>query len=178
MLIAPPQNVRYDIDRYKRASARLIGDFEGMRSPAHISVNHQHRCKPFVARHAIMQMGEKLGMLTPQELHISNFKYFKNDDSSYTIYACVVVNDFTARWFKGLQNSMRIIQKQVVPHIVIARNIPPDKFKKLWPKFEQARFQTKFLADRLTVLEKETYVPHSRWQIIKEFKFGEKLMEY
>jgi hypothetical protein len=176
MLIAPPKSVMYDIDRYKRASARMIGNFQGLTSPAHISINQQHRCKPFMARHAISQMGETLGLLTPQTLHISNFKYFNNADTSFTIYACIVVNDHTGRWFKGLQNSMRIIRKQSVPHIVVVKNIPADKFRLLWPKFEHARFQTSFIADKLTVLEKETYTEGSKWKIYKEFKFGERLM--
>jgi 2'-5' RNA ligase len=178
MLIAPPKNVIYDIGRYKRASARLIGDFPGMNSPAHISVNHQHRCKPFTARHAISQMSDKLGLLTPQELQISNFKYFTHGQTGFTIYACVVTNDHIDRWFKGLQSSMRIIQKLSVPHITVAKNISADKFKLLWPRFEQCKFQTSFIADKLTVLERETYVQNSRWQILKEFRFGERLMEY
>lgn len=178
MLIAPPKNIMYDIDRYKRASARVIGDFPGLLSPAHISINRQHRCKAFVARHAIAQMGEKLGMLTPQELQINNFKYFTHGNTGFTIYACIVTDDYTSRWFKGLQNSMRIIQKQYVPHITIVKNIPPDKFKLLWEKFKLCNYQAKFTADHLKVLERETYVQTSRWQILKEYKFGEKLMEY
>ncbi len=178
MLIAPPKNIMYDIDRYKRAAARVIGDFPGLRSPAHISINHQHRCKPFVARHAIAQMQDKLGLLTPQELQILNFKYFNHGQTGMTIYACIVVNEHTGRWFKGLQHSMRVIQKQYVPHITVVKNLPPDKFSLLWPKFEQCRYQATFTADHLKVLERETYVQQSRWHIFKEFKFGEKLMEY
>jgi hypothetical protein len=178
MLIAPPKSVIYDIGRYKRASARLIGDFPGMNSPAHISINHQHRCKPFIARHAISQMGEKLGLLSTHEIQIYNFKYFTHGQTGFTIYACVVMNERTARWFKGLQSSMRIIQKNVVPHITIVKNISPDKFKLLWPKFEECRYQNSFTAECLTVLERETYVPQSRWQKYKEFRFGERLMEY
>lgn len=178
MLIAPPDNIRYDIDSYKRASARVIGNYEGLTSPAHISINHQHRSKPFVARHAISQMAGKLGLLTPHQIHICNFKYFTHGDAGMTIYACVVMDEPTQRWFKGLQGSMRIIQKPIVPHITVVRNIHPDKFKLLWPKFEQCKYNASFLADKLIVLERETYNPNARWQKFKEFKFGEQLMEY
>lgn len=176
MLIAPPKPLIYDIDRYKRASARTIGDFNGMHSPAHISINTQHRCKPFIARHGITQMGEKLGHLAPLELQVSNFKYFNHGQSGMTIYACVVVNDHTARWFKALRNSMRIIHKNFVPHITVVKNIPAEKFAKLWPKFESCRYQSTFLADKLMVLERETYNQQSKWQVFKEYRFGDKLI--
>ena len=176
MLIAPPTTVRHGIDRYKRASARVIGDFPGMRSPAHISINHQHRCKPFISHHAIEQMGEKLGHLPPFELQISNFKYFNHGQTGLTIYACIVVNDHTARWFKLLRESMRVIQKNFVPHITVVKNIPDEKFKQLWPKFESSRYQNSFTADRLTVLERETYNQQSKWTILNEYRFGDKLI--
>lgn len=100
MLIAPPKSVMYDIDRYKRASARIIGDFPGLRSPAHISINRQHRCKPFIAQHGLSQMAEKLGHISPMELKISNFKYFTHGPNAMTIYACIVVDQHAERWFK------------------------------------------------------------------------------
>lgn len=178
MLIAPPKSVMYDIDRYKRASARVIGDFSGMRSPAHISINHQHRCKPFVAQHGLSQMAESLGLISPLELKISNFKYFTHGPNAMSIYACIVVNEHNERWFKALRNSMRLVQKSFVPHITVVKNIPAEQFKKLWPKFETARYQASFLADRLTVLHRETYMEGSGWKVYREFQFGHKLMQY
>lgn len=178
MLIAPPKSVMYDIDRYKRASARVIGTFAGMHSPAHISINRQHRCKPFISQHGLSQMAEKLGHIAPMELKISNFKYFTHGPNAMTIYACIVVNEHNDRWFKALNNSMRIIQKHFVPHITVVKNIPAEKFNKLWPKFETARYQNSFLADRLVVLHKETYAERAKWQIYREFPFGGRLMEY
>jgi 2'-5' RNA ligase len=168
----------YDIDRYKRASARVIGDFAGMRSPVHISINRQHRCKPFIAQHGLSQMAEKLGHISQMELKISNFKYFTHGPNAMTIYACVVTDERTERWFKALNNSMRIIHKHFVPHITVVKNIPAEKFNLLWPKFATARFQSSFLADKLIVLEKETYMEGSRWKIYREFPFGNQLMEY
>jgi len=178
MIIAPPKNVMYDIDRYKRASARVIGNFDGMHSTAHISINHQHRCKPFVAQHGLSQMAESLGHISPIELQISNFKYFTHGNNAMTIYACVVINERNDKWFKALRNSMRLVQKNFVPHITVVKNIPAEKFKLLWPKFEQCKLQCSFKADRLTVLQRETYNERSRWEIYREFPFGTKLMEY
>lgn len=168
----------YDIDRYKRASARVIGNFEGMNSPAHISLNQQHRCKPFIAQHGLSQMAEKLGHITPLELHIHNFKYFTHGPNSMTIYACIVINDRSERWFRALRDSMRVVNKTYVPHITIVKTITAEQFRKLWPKFQQCNFQSSFVADRLIILEKDTHDPQSRWQKYREFKFGHKLMEY
>lgn len=178
MLIAPPKSVMYDIDRYKRASARLIGNFDGMHSPAHISINHQHRCKPFIAQHGLSQMAENLGYLSPLQLQISNFKYFTHGQAGMTIYACIVLNEYNERWFKALRNSMRLVQKNFVPHITVVKNIPADKFNILWPKFENARYQSAFIADRLIVLQKETYADRAKWEKYREFQFGGKLMTY
>lgn len=178
MLIAPPKELRYDIDRYKRASARVIGNFDGMHSPAHISINTQHRCKPSIARHGISQMADRLGYLPPLELKINNFKYFNHGQSGMTIYACIVTDDHTTRWLKLLRDSMSMVQKSFVPHITVVKNIPADKFAQLWPKFESCRYKSSFMADRLTILERETYNQQSRWQIFEEHRFGDKLMMY
>jgi len=178
MLIAPPKNVMYDIGRYKRASARVIGDFPGLNSPAHITINQKHRCKPYDARHGISQIGDKLGLLTPANLQVSNFKYFDHGPSGFTIYACVIMNEATQRWFKGLQAAMGVINKTSIPHITVVKNLSPDNFRILWPKFQACKFQCSFWAEKLTVLERETYAEKARWAIYKEFKFGEKLMQY
>ena len=178
MIIAPPDDVMYEIDRYKRASAKVIGNFEGMRSPAHISINHQHRCKPFVVHHGLSQMAESMGHISPINLQISNFKYFTHGSQGMTIYACIVVNERNDRWFKALRTSMRLVQKNFVPHITIVKNLPAEKFGRLWPKFEQCKLQCSFKADRLTVLHKETYNERAKWELYKEFRFGTKLADY
>jgi hypothetical protein len=104
MLIAPPKGVMYDIDRYKRASARVIGDFAGMRSPAHISINRMHRCKPFIAQHGLSQMAEKLGQHNPAgSCRSAILNTLPTAQTAMTIYACIVVaNDHADRWFKAL----------------------------------------------------------------------------
>ncbi|GAB3931754.1 2'-5' RNA ligase family protein [Mucilaginibacter myungsuensis] len=178
MLLELPKNLMYDIGRYKRASARVIGNFPGLDSAAHISLNHRHRCKPNIERHGISQIGEKLAMITPMQLQVYNFKYFTHGDTGYTIYACIVMNEQTQRWFKAVQNSLGMVQKITIPHITIVKNISPEKFQLLWPKFAQSKFSSGFIADKLTVLERETYVQQSRWKRYKDFKFGEKLMQY
>lgn len=175
MIISPPAEINAEIDRYKRASARKIGEFNSMHSKAHISINWQMRCKPFQAQPQIMRMAGPLGMLPPMRLKIDGFKHFASGDK-YTIYAAFTEDDRTKSWFKMLRQQMRITTKSFIPHITVTRSIPKDAFNYLWPFFKDRPFEADFIADRLTVLERETYVLQSNWRTFAELQFGTQLL--
>lgn len=171
MLISPPEKVIKEIDRYKRASLRVIGEFESMHSKAHISITHQYRCRPYLVQHAIVQMEKRLSEMPPIELQINGFAAFQHGETAKTIYARLANNPQVENWFFQLKKQMKIQVKNFTPHITIAKKIPNTSFNRLWPHFEKCSYQDSFLVDRLTILKRETYDEYARWEIYKELYF-------
>ena len=46
IILSPPGRINDQVKKYKQSSARLIGDFEGMHSKAHISIKTLKRQRP------------------------------------------------------------------------------------------------------------------------------------
>jgi 2'-5' RNA ligase len=177
MIISPPDEIKKEIDRYKRASVNVIGHFEGMHSTAHITITHQVRCKPFLVYPAISRMQQRLNTMPPIQLQINGFAYFNHGAVSRTIYAIIERTAKTDNWFRLLTGEMGIKVKNFVPHITIAKNIPVTAFNKLWPNFENRQWQAAFSVNSLTVLEKETFVEYSKYRVHKELFFSNRLKE-
>ncbi|HEY2580767.1 MAG TPA: 2'-5' RNA ligase family protein [Mucilaginibacter sp.] len=177
MVISPPDHIKKEITRYKRASVNLIGHFEGMHSTAHITITHQTRCKPFLVQPAILKMGIRLKTINPVELQITGFNFFSHGQTAKTIYAEIEITPHSENWFKLLQREMGIKVKNFVPHMAIAKNIPVTAFKKLWPNFENREFSETFKPDSLTILHRETFVEYCEWRVYKELFFANKLKE-
>lgn len=178
MIISPPDAIKKEISRYKRASANLIGHFESMHSAAHITITHQVRCKPFLVHPTIARMEKRLAIITPIDLQITGFNYFNHGKKGKTIYAAVEITPKTKNWFKLLKLQIGIKPQNFVPHITIARNIPVTSFNKLWPNFENRQWETAFMANCLTILERDTYVEYCEWKIYRDLWFGDKLLAF
>ncbi len=177
MIISPPDTLKKEISRYKRASVNVIGHFEGMHSTAHITITHQTRCKPFLAQPAILQMEKRLSSVHPIELHISGFAFFNHGQTGKTIYAVIERTAKTDNWFKLLRMQMGIKVKNFVPHITVARNIPVTSFNKLWPNFENREFSETFTANSITILHRDTFAEYHEWRVYKELFFANRLKE-
>jgi 2'-5' RNA ligase len=178
MIISPPDHIKKQVSRYKRASVNIIGQFKGMHSIAHITITNQHRCKPFLAQPAILQMEKQLSSLHPVELQIKGFNFFKHGTTSMTIYAVIEPTGLNAGWFKLLKKQMGIKVKNFVPHITIVKNIPPSVFYKLWPYFEKSTFTEIFRAESLTILHRDTFAEYVEWRVYRELYFGNRLMAF
>jgi 2'-5' RNA ligase len=175
MIISPPDDIKKEISRYKRASVNLIGHFEGMHSTAHITITHQTRCKPFFAQPLILQMEKRLNTIPPIDIQINGFDFFNHGQTAKTIYAKIDSTTHTDQWFKLLKSEMGIKVKNFVPHITIARNIPVTAFNKLWPNFENRVFSQTFKVDGLTILQRDTFVEYCEWKLYRELFFANKL---
>jgi 2'-5' RNA ligase len=178
MIISPPDDVIKQISKYKRASANKIGLFKGMHSIAHISITHQERCKPFMAEPFILNMEKRLLSMQPVELRISGFNYFTHGAVGFTIYAVVNAAPPNNNWFKLLSRQKGIRVVNFVPHITVLKNISPSLFKKLWPYFENSKYETSFKANSLTILHRETFAEHAEWRPYKELYFGNRLLAF
>ncbi len=178
MIISPPDTIKKQVSRYKRASANVIGKFKGMYSIAHITITHQQRCKPYHAQPAILRMEQKLAGMHPVELHIKGFNFFKHGATGFTIYAVIEPAGLNQNWFKLLKKQMGIKVKNFVPHITIVKNIPVSDFNKLWPYFEKSDLSETFKAESLTILHRDTFAEYVEWRVYKELFFGNRLTAF
>jgi 2'-5' RNA ligase len=170
MLLTPPEEIKHEITRYKKASAKLIGNYKSMDSPAHISILHLERQKPFMAETNINQIEKSLNTLPPVLLHIDGFKYFTHLHGRMTIYAHIRITPSVDEWFTSLKKKLKI-RKTIIPHITITRDIPGNDFDLLWPNFRHKKLVEPFWANELTMLKRETFAPSPQWTPFKVFEF-------
>src|SRR5580692_8287667 len=132
IILSPPMHIAEKIKKFKQSCYRLLGEFEGVYSKAHISIKRLYRQKPFFTEPLFEKLEKELSLLEPFTLQINGFATFLPTDYT-TIYAAIRSTPEMEDWFKRLRKSLN--EKKAVPHITIARQVPNDKAKKLWPKF-------------------------------------------
>ncbi len=170
MLLSPPETVKHEIARYKKASARLIGNFKSMDSPAHISVQHLERQKPFMADKNLELMEQALNTMPPVLLHMDGFAHFTHLHNRMTIYATIRTTPATDEWFNTLKKKLRI-KKNIIPHITVVRDIPEKDFDTLWPHFRHKKLVEPFWVKELTILKRDTLDAFAKWDKFKVFEF-------
>lgn len=175
ILLSPPNHIAEQVKKLKQASHRLIGEFEGMHSKAHISMKRLHRQKPFWTEPIFEKLEKELSLMEPFTLQINGFATFLPTDYT-TIYASIRSAPEMEDWFKRLRQCLN--EKKAVPHITIARQVPNDKAKKLWPKFKDRPWDESFEVKYLTILERETYGQDKAWQVFKQIPFKGKAEWY
>jgi 2'-5' RNA ligase len=171
-LLSPPANIKHEIERYKKASVKHIGEFASMASPAHITINQVDRQKPYMVDAALEQMQRRIQAMPPVLLHLDGFKYFPHLHSKFTIYAYIRNTPAVDEWFNQLRKSLNI-KKAFVPHITVVRNIPEADFNKLWPHFKNKKLLEPFWINELKVLKRETFGNSQKWEAFKTFRLKE-----
>ena len=168
IILSPPKHISEQVKKFKQASERLIGDFEGLHSKAHISMKLLIRQKPFSTEPIIEKLEKELSLIEPFTLQVNNFSTFLPTDFT-TIYAAIKSTPPMEDWFKRLRKCLN--EKKSVPHITIARQVPNEQAKKLWSKFKDRPWNEEFEVKRLTILQKETYEPDKKWKPFTEIPF-------
>ncbi|MDN5289369.1 MAG: 2-5 ligase [Mucilaginibacter sp.] len=170
MLLSPPEGIKHEITRYKKASAKLIGNYKSMDSPAHISIQHLERQKPFMAETNIDRIEKDLNTLPPVLLHIDGFKYFTHLHNRMTIYAHIRITPSVDEWFTSIKRKLKI-RKTIIPHITITRDISGNDFDQLWPNFRHKKLVEPFWVNELIMLKRETFAHSPQWTSFKVFEF-------
>lgn len=170
-LLSPPEVIKNEIMRYKKASAKYIGDYPGLQSPAHITLNQLDRQKPYMTDAAMEHTEARLGIMPPVLLHMDGFKNFQHLHGRFTIYAYLRSTPAMENWFTLLRKNLNI-KKAVIPHIPVVRNMPEADFKKLWPNFQHKKLAEPFIINELKVLQRESFgTTHGKWEAYKTFRF-------
>ena len=173
LVISPPAAVDEMIVKYKKATARLIGNFEGMYGKAHISVSSQHRQMPALMQQKLDCYQRNIIRLRPTQLYVNGFNFFKHGDVGATIYAKIELNNEVNSWFTQLKRVFGDKTKTMVPHIEVAKNIPVDQFRILWPRFVDKQYQCDFIPQGITVLSRPMIGGREQpWTQFKELYFN------
>jgi 2'-5' RNA ligase len=168
IILSPPAHINEQVKKLRQSTARLIGDFEGMHGKAHITLKQLPRQKPFWTEPLFAQLEKELSLIEPITLQINGFATFLPTDFT-TIYAAIKSTPGMEDWFKRLRKCLT--EKKAVPHITIARQIPNELAKKLWPKFKDRPWNDTFEVNNLTILQRETYGYDKIWKPYKDITF-------
>src|SRR6185312_13821148 len=175
IILSPPMHIAEKAKKFKQASYRMIGEFESLHSKAHITLKGLHRQKPFLTEPHFERLEKELSLMEPFTFQLNGFATFLPTDYT-TIYAAIQSTPQMEDWFKRLRSLIN--EKKAVPHITIARQVPNDKAKKLWPKFKDRPWNDTFEVKYLTILERETYIRDKTWHVHKQIPFRGKAEWY
>jgi 2'-5' RNA ligase len=170
-LISPSAEIKEMVRKYKLSCAKVIGDFDGKHGIAHISVTKQHRQMPVEMMQKLNCYQKKLRFFKPAEMRVNGFSYFTHGNLSATIYAKIELDAAMNSWFTQMKRVFGDSKKSV-PHVTIAKNIPVDLFKTLWPYFVNRQYKESFDADRVIILSRPMIGGSGhQWNFFKELYF-------
>ena len=175
IVLSPPMHIAEKVKKFKQASYRIIGEFESLYSKASIALKGLHRQKPFLTEPQFERLEKELTLMEPFIFRLNGFATFLPTDYT-TIYAALLSTPQMEDWFKRMRSLIN--EKKSVPHITIARQVPNDKAKKLWPKFRDRPWDDEFEVKYLTILTRETYSREKTWQVHKQIPFRGKAEWY
>ncbi|WDF80974.1 hypothetical protein PQ469_13265 [Mucilaginibacter sp. KACC 22773] len=179
-VLSPPDRIDQKINAFKKACFNRIGNFQGMNSRAHITLD--------VIRDEVEPGAQKPKVIGPfydmvdfiirrtiavHNIRVTGFNFFSHGPAFRTIYAEIELDKETSDWFTVIKDLLMI--KKLHPHITIARKIPIEAFNTLWPHFVKINYRDEFLADGITVLEKEADTKFDSYKIYKKIPFDRKL---
>lgn len=168
LILTPAKSIKEQVKVLKNEVEDLISIYESRHSQAQIVVKALHRQKPFFTEPLFLQMEKELSLIEPFTLQLNGFATFLPTDFT-TIYAAIKSTPEMEDWFKRLRRILT--EKKAVPHITIARQVPNDKAKKLWPKFKNRKWDETFEVTSLVILQRETFGYDKYWKPFKEILF-------
>jgi 2'-5' RNA ligase len=169
--LSTTENIEKQVKLYKLSCAKHIGRFRGMHSQTHISfaiigdksdkhLQPSHRMEIYFE-----QIARVLKTFEPHSIYIKGFNFFSHGPKFRTIYAAIELNEDTRKWLNKIDTILNL-NMNTMPHITIAKNIPVASFNILWPFFQKLNYEDSFVADKLTILQKD---PGNSYSIYRPF---------
>jgi len=175
LVVLSPESVINKVQELKSRTYGMIGEYESHYSRAHITIQNWARKKPVWIEPLIPRLERDLKSLPPVILDINGFGFFDHQEYP-AIYARFKSTPLTSVWFKHLRKYFGISNFE--PQITMARNIPHDTFKKLWPHFKNLEWNEQVKIDKLTILRRPTISHHRRFDVIRELEFNRQMDFY
>jgi 2'-5' RNA ligase len=170
-LLQPSETVKKQIHHCKYKASNYIGPYLGMKSTAHITLEDITRQKPYIVKSLVDSARSRVARMPPIMLQIDGFHFFTHNEKYMTIYAGIRPTFKTDTWFNLLKNELKF-KKPITPHITVTKHIPVDAFYKLWTELRLVDYKESFIADRLTILERETFKPNAKYKVYEELHFN------
>jgi 2'-5' RNA ligase len=175
LVVLSPESVIAKVRDLKGQAFEKVGEYESHYSKAHITIQNWARKKPVWIEPLIPMLARDLKSLPPVTLQINGFDFFDHLDRP-TIYARFKSTPLTSVWFKHLRKYFGISNFE--PHITIARSIPTETFKKLWPHFKNLDWNEEITIDKLTILRRDTIGHDKSYHVFRELEFNRQLDFY
>jgi len=175
IVLSPPESIISSVKKLKDFSFGKIGDYESRYSKAHITVQPWPRKKPVWIEPLIPKLVRDLQSMPTAILDINGFSFFDQQETA-TIYAKLTSTPLTKIWFKTLRRFFS--NENSEPHITIARNLPKETFKELWPYFKNLQWNEQFKIEKLTFLRREMIGHDKIYKVFKEIPFNHRLDFY
>lgn len=179
LMLPLPDRIENHIRLYKKSCEKHIGSFKGLYSRAHISfaVLRDESDKPlqpsFGMGNYFKAISNVFDDVEPRKLYIGDFSHFTHGPRFRTIYAAIVNDNHTKDWFSRIHRKLNL-NKQTLPHIPIAKNIPAEQFDVLWPYFEHRSYEEAFYTEELCIFQKDVNSPNAVYRPYKSIAFGNK----
>ena len=157
----------------------IAGNFKGLYAQGHVSfgIFRDEGEKPLQLSHNMGIYFEAISKVfddvEPRKLYIKDFNFFSHGPRFRTIYAAIILDNHTKEWFARIDKKLNL-NKQTVPHITIAKNIPMEQFNVLWPYFEHRDYEEAFYTEELVILQKEVNSSNAVYRPFKKIAFGDK----
>jgi len=171
ILISLPDRIDDYVKSLKDFCKRNIGSFYSATSRSHISFGKFiDEEDDNLGMSEIMQLYLKniqnaIALIPSCDLSIDGFNYFTHGTKFRTIYVVIKLDDNVIGWFDKIRNRL-LIDRNITPHITIARKIPTNDFDILWPHFRNLTFKESFKPASLTILTREfskQYIPYQKF---------------
>lgn len=175
LVLPPPKSICRLVSSFKIRCSKIIGPFEGMRATAHITVTNYFVKDDYQVDLLVPYLKIWIATLPKLRVNIDGFDFFETDGGRRkTIYAKLMVDEHTRLFLDQLRDIIN--GNAIVPHITIVKDIPDAKFQQLWPIFKSKEWQDSFMADRVSILKRETFNINSFYTVADDLLFkGHKL---
>ena len=178
-MLSVPERIENHIRLYKKSCEKHIGKFKGLYSQAHISfaLLRDESDKPlqlsFGMKNYFDAISGVFNDIEPRKLYIKDFAWFSHGPRFRSIYAAVITDNHTKDWFSRIDRKLNL-NRQTVPHITIAKNIPVEHFDILWPHFSKLSYEEAFYSEELNIFQKDATSPNAVYRPYKRIAFGDK----
>lgn len=176
LFVIPPSNaVLLQVEHYKGEVAKIIGQYPGMHTKAHLTVNYLPNKNPHQVTLALETIKRNAVKLPPVNIGINGFSFFEHiKNNTLTIYIAVKGTYQTDNWLDALKKCFPTTYLKI-PHITITKGMSANNFYKLWPQFKQLTYQDTFVADKVLVFERNAIPDNKGYRKIDVIHFNNEL---
>lgn len=170
--ILTPNHVSNAITTIKQHFKKTYGIKKALNSPPHITIYPPFRWRLSEVEVLNTFLRNFIKNYSPFPVHIKDYGAFQNRVIYLSItenYALQSLgNDLTMWMTDNFQLGSGADKNSMHPHITVAfRDLTPEIFNSVWPKFKNKSFEMSFVVNQLALLKHTG----KRWEIVRFFPF-------